>query len=151
MPQKKKQLPKKEFAKNKHAFDGVLKHVRLLGRPWLSPSHAVNPESVSGGSRNPAKPNPVEFWSDVFLAVKATCPKDITLVRFFLAYVLGDADVEDDIMRELHAQKSLGDRRHSVEQRVGAEFLRRGIHPVMGKGYFWAPRRHANEAPRSRR
>jgi hypothetical protein len=141
MPQKKKQLPKKEFAKNKRAFDGVMNHVRLLGRPWLSPSHAVNPESVgSGGSRNPAKPNAVEFWSDVFLAVKATCPKDITLVRFFLAYVLGDADVEDDIMRELHAQRTLGDRRHSVEQRVGAEFLRRNISPVQGKGYFYAPR-----------
>jgi hypothetical protein len=132
----------KEFAKNKRAFDGVMRHVRLLGRPWLSPSHAVNPESVgSGGSRNPAKPNSVEFWSDVFLAVKATCPKDITLVRFFLAYVLGDADVDDDIARELHAQKSLGDRRHSVEQRVGAEFLRRKIFPVQGRGYFYAPRR----------
>jgi hypothetical protein len=140
MPQKKKQQPK-EYRKNKAAFDGVLKHVRLLGRPWLSPSHAVNPESVgSGGSRNPAKPNPVEFWSDVFLAVKATCPRDITLVRFFLAYVLGDADVEDDIMRELHAQRTLGDRRHSVEQRVGAEFIRRRIFPVQGKGYFYAPR-----------
>lgn len=138
MPQKKVKAPK-EFRKNKAAFDGVLKHVRLLGRPWLSPSHAVNPESVSG-SRNPAKPNPVEFWSDVFLAVKATCPKDITLVQFFLAYVLGDADVDDDIMRELHAQRTLGNRRHSVEQRVGCEFIRRGIHPVTGKGYFWAPR-----------
>jgi len=141
MLQKKKQAPK-EYRKNKAAFDGVLKHVRLLGRPWLSPSHAVNPESVgSGGSRNPAKPNPVEFWSDVFLAVKATCPRDVTLVRFFLAYVLGDADVDDDILRELHAQRTLGDRRHSVEQRVGAEFIRRGISPVQGRGYFFAPRK----------
>jgi hypothetical protein len=150
MPQKKVKAPK-EFSKNKRAFDGVLKHVRLLGRPWLSPSHAVNPESIgSGGSRNPAKPNPVEFWSDVFLAVKATCPRDITLVRFFLAYVLGDADVEDDIERGKHTYKLLGERMHSVEQRVGCEFLRRGLFPVMGKGYFWAPRRTTDELRRQK-
>lgn len=142
MPKSQSKQKPKEFRKNKAAFDGVLKHVRLLGRPWLSPSHAVNPESAgSGGSRNPAKPNPVEFWSDVLLAVKATCPKDITLVRFFLAYVLGDADIDDDIERGKHTYKLLGERMHSVEQRVGAEFIRRGIHPVQGKGYFFSPRK----------
>ena len=140
MPRQRKQKEKPRYSQNKKAFDGVMAHLRLLGRPWLSPSHAVNPESVSGGSRNPAKPTSVEFWCDVFLAVRATCPKDISLVRFFLAYVLGDADQEDAIARELHAQKELGDRRHSVEQRVGAEFIRRGIHPVQGRGYFYAPR-----------
>ena len=140
MPQKKVKAPK-EFRKNKAAFDGVLRHVRMLGRPLLGASHAVNPESGGKSSRNPAKPNLVEFWSDVFLAVKATCPRDITLVQFFLAYVLGDADVEDDIARELHAQRTLGDRRHSVEQRVGCEFIRRGIFPVQNRGYFWCARK----------
>ena len=138
---KKQKVVGKGHAENKRSFDGVMNHIRLLGRPWLSPCHAVNPESVgSGGSRNPAKPTPVEFWADVFLAIRATCPKDISYVNFFLAYVLGDADQEDDIARELHAQKILGDRRHSVEQRVGAEFLRRKIFPVQGRGYFYAPR-----------
>ena len=138
---KKSKVQKRDHAANKRAFDAVLGHVRMLGRPWLSPNHAVNPESVgNGGSRNPAKPNPVEFWADVFIALRASCPRDIDLVRFFLAYVLGEADTEDAIERELHAQRTLGDRRHSVEQRVGAEFIRRGIHPVQGKGYFYAPR-----------
>ena len=138
---KKKKVKHINHSSNKKAFDGVMAHLRLLGRPWLSPSHAVNPESVgSGGSRNPAKPTPVDFWCDVFLAIRATCPKDVSLVRFFLAYVLGDADQEGAIARERHAQKELGDRRHSVEQRVGAEFIRRGIHPVQGRGYFYAPR-----------
>jgi hypothetical protein len=117
-------------------------HVRMVGRPMLSPSHAVNIEASGGaGSKNPAKPNLVEFWSDVFLAVKATCPKDVSLVKFFLAYVLGDADVDDEIERGKHAFKTLGNRMHSVEQRVGAEFLRRGISPVQGRGYFYAPRK----------
>ena len=143
MLRKKKEKAKSvNHAANKKAFDGVMGHIRLLGRPWLSPCHAVNPEQVgSGGSRNPAKPTPVEFWADVFLAIRATCPKDVSYVRFFLAYVLGDADQDDEIARELHAQKTLGDRRHSVEQRVGAEFLRRGIHPTQGRGYFFAPRK----------
>lgn len=145
MRRKQQQKAKPNHGGNKRAFDGVLSHVRLLGRPWLSPSHAVNPESVgSGGSRNPAKPTPVEFWADVFLTIRDACPRDISFVRFFLAYVLGDADQDDEIAREMHAQKTLGDRRHSVEQRVGAEFIRRKIYPVQGKGYFYAPRQWRN-------
>lgn len=104
----------------------------------LSPSHAVNPERVGGGQRNPAKPTPVEFWADVFLAIRAACPADIDMQKFHLAYTLYDS--EDAIEREKHAHKILGDRRHSVEQRVGAEFIRRKIHPVQGTGYFYAPR-----------
>jgi hypothetical protein len=138
---KKSKAKAQNHGANKRAFDAVLGHVRMLGRPWLSPSHAVNPESVgSGGSRNPAKPTPVEFWADVFIALRSSCPRDVRLVNFFLAYVLGEADTEDAIERELHAQRTLGDRRHSVEQRVGAEFIKRGIWPVQGKGYFYAPR-----------
>lgn len=138
---KKEKVKNANHAANKRAFDGVMTHLRLLGRPWLSPCHAVNPEAtISGGSRNPAKPTSVEFWCDVFIAIRATCPRDISYVRFFLAYVLGDADQEDAIARELHAQKTLGDRRHSVEQRVGAEFIRRGIFPVQARGYFYCPR-----------
>ena len=132
--------PKANHSGNKRAFDAVLNHVRKIGRPWLSPSHAVNPELAgSGGSRNPAKPNLVEFWADVFLAVKASCPRDVSLVKFHLAYTLYDS--EDVIENELHAHRTIGDRRHSVEQRVGAEFIRRGIYPTQGRGYFWAERK----------
>lgn len=140
MPQKKQQP--KNFAKNKKAFDVVMRHLRDLGRPQIGGVGAVNPAQGGGkpAPRNPAKPTPVDFRCDVFMAIGAACPKDIDLVQFFLAYVLGEADQEDDIAREMHAQKLLHDRRHSVEQRLGAEFIRRGLFPVQGKGYFFSPR-----------
>jgi hypothetical protein len=81
----------------------------------------------------------VEFWADIFLAIAAAIPKDIDLVKYHLAYTLYDS--EDDIECELHAQELLGNRRHSVEQRLGAEFIKRGIFPVQAKGYFYCPRR----------
>lgn len=80
----------------------------------------------------------MEFWADAFLAIQQACPKDVDLRRFHRAYTLYDS--EDVIDIEKHAQKVLGDRRHSVEQRVGAEFIRRKIYPVQGKGYFYAVR-----------
>lgn len=143
MPQKKKRSPKPEgFRKNKEAFDGVMNHLRRMGRPTLGHVGAVNVQAQSGGkpaAKNPAKPSMVDFWADVFLAIKTAVPKDIDLVKFHIAYTLYDSD--DVIDRELWAQKVLHDRRHSVEQRLGMEFLRRKIFPVQGRGYFYSPRR----------
>jgi hypothetical protein len=93
----------------------------------------------SGGSRNPAKPTTVEFWADAFIAIRAACPRDIDMVTFHLAYTLFDS--EDAIEQEKHADRLLGGRRHSVEQRVGEEFLKRGLFPVMGRGYFFSERK----------
>jgi hypothetical protein len=142
MPQKKKS-PKRpdEYRRNKRAFDSVLRHVRRIGRPWLKPSKAINPENIGsgGGSMNPMKPTTVDFWADVCRAIKTACPKDVSLVKFHLAYTLFDSVEAIDI--EQHAHKTLGDRRHSVEQRIGAEFIRRKIWPVQGKGYFYALRK----------
>lgn len=90
-------------------------------------------------SPNPAKPSVVDFRADVMKVVNAKLPKDVTLSKFLAAYVLYDS--EDAIEREVHAQKHLGDRRHSVEQRLGEEFIKRGIYPVQGRGYFYALRR----------
>lgn len=93
----------------------------------------------SGGGKsspNPVKPTIVDFRADVMKAVVARLPKDISLARFNAAYVEYDSD--DYIEREMHAQKVLGDRRHSAEQRCGDEFCKRGIHPC-GK-YFTAVR-----------
>jgi hypothetical protein len=141
--QKKKSKIKPEgFRKNKEAFDSVMNHLRRMGKPTLGHVGAVNIQAQSGGKpavKNPAKPSMVDFWADVFLAIKVAVPKDIDLVKFHIAYTLYDSD--DAIDRELWAQKVLHDRRHSVEQRLGAEFIRRGIHPVQGRGYFYAPRR----------
>lgn len=114
----------------------------MIGKPTLGHVGAVNVAGGGGGkpaAKNPAKPSMVEFRADVFLAIGAACPKDIDMVKFHLAYTLYDS--EDALDRELHAQKILHDRRHSVEQRLGAEFIRRGIFPVQGRGYFYAPRK----------
>ncbi len=141
MPQKKKLVKPEGFRKNKEAFDGVMNHLRRMGKPTLGHVGAVNIQAQSGGkpaAKNPAKPSMVDFWADVFLAIKVSVPRDIDLVKFHIAYTLYDS--EDALDRELHAQKILGDRRHSVEQRLGAEFLRRKLHPTQGRGYFYAPR-----------
>lgn len=138
MPPKSK--PNASHRENKRAFDSVIRHMRKSGRPWMAPSHAVNLSAGGkGGSPNPAKPTMVEFWADIFLAIAAAIPKDIDLVKYHLAYTLYDS--EDDIECELHAQELLGNRRHSVEQRLGAEFIKRGIFPVQSRGYFYCPRR----------
>lgn len=141
MPQKQKSLlRKRNYRRNKLAFDSVLNHMKRIGRPWMSPSRALDMANIgSGGSRNPAKPNTVEFWADAFIAIRAACPRDIDLKVFHLAYTL--FDTEDAIEQELHAEKLLGGRRHSVEQRVGEEFIRRRIYPVQGRGYFYSERR----------
>lgn len=145
MPPKRKSAKRKPedgFRKNKAAFDGVMNHLRRMGKPTLGHVGAVNIQAQSGGkpaAKNPAKPSMVDFWADVFLAIKVACPKDIDMVKFHLAYTLYDSD--DALDRELHAQKTLHNRRHSVEQRLGAEFIRRGIFPVQGRGYFYSPRR----------
>lgn len=112
-----------------------------MGEPTLGSITAVNFEGSGGkpAAANPAKPTMVDFRCDVFRAIQTACPKDVSLVSFHLAYTLYDSD--DEIDRELHAQKLLHDRRHSVEQRIGAEFLRRKLFPVQGKGYFYAPRK----------
>jgi hypothetical protein len=140
--QKKKPV---EYRKNKAAFDAVMSKLREFGRPTLGGLGAVNLERTGGSpsSQNPARPTPVDFRADIFRVVALRIPKDINLVAFHIAYTLWDS--EDQLEQELHAQKTLGNRRHSVEQRLGAEFIRRGIFPVMGKGYFYSIRK---ERPR---
>lgn len=141
MPQNKKSSSKgRDYRRNKLAFDSVMGHMRKIGRPWMSPSRALDMSKVGhGGVRNPAKPTPVEFWADAFLAIRAAIPRDVAPVRFHLTYLLYDS--EDKIEIEKHADKMLGGRRHSVEQRVGEEFIRRKIYPVQGRGYFYSERR----------
>jgi hypothetical protein len=126
-----------DYANNKKAFDVVLRRIRNMGNPQIGAMGAINPERSggSGSAKNPAKPSMVDFRCDVWMAIKSSIPKDIDLVEFHLAYTLYDS--EDYIDREKHAQKVLHDRRHSVEQRLGAEFIKRGLHRA---NYFTAPR-----------
>jgi hypothetical protein len=120
---KKKKVP--NFAKQKRAFDQVLEAYRN------SRAHnglgSVN-LTVSKGTTclDPAKPNMPEFRADVECVVEALVAVKYHL-WFWAAYSWFDST--DAIERELFAQRLLGDRRHSWEQRLGARFIETGIYP----------------------
>jgi hypothetical protein len=139
---KKKKSP--NFAKNKKAFDTVVAHLRTLLGTTIGHVGAVN---VSGGGhaapQDPAKPTPVEFRADVTRIVRKTLPKNVRFAEFLTAYVLYDSEYE--IERGKHAEKVLGARMHSVEQRLGSTFIEFGVYPVQAKGYFYHERK---ERPR---
>jgi hypothetical protein len=130
MPQKKP----RNYAANKKAFDEVMQYYRDTHDVGLG---AMSYEHVGmGGTPNRAKPTPTDFRSDVELVIyPLLAKKRIPFYRFIAAYILWDS--EDPIENEMHAHKLLGDRRHSIEQRMGEEFRNRDIFPVRGgKGYF---------------
>lgn len=132
--------PKKTtaYSKNKKAFDTVMLHLRRMDAPQLGALGAMDFRQVGGSatSKNPIAPNAVEFRCDVLLAIKASIPKGVSLKNFALAYLLYDSD--DETERNVYAQKVLGGRVHSVEQRIGAEFVRREIWPETA--YMHPPR-----------
>jgi hypothetical protein len=127
-------MPKKkapEYAKRKRAFDETLAAYRRSATATLG-AMQYN-DSSAPSEPNPARPTQIDFKSDVDRVIYK-CVTD--LQAFLLAYVIFDC--EDDIEREMHVQKVLGDARHGLEQGMGAEFIRRRIHPV--KKYFKAVR-----------
>lgn len=130
MQRKQPKKAKRNYAKAKKAFDAVMAAYRNFSVVSIK---AVNLGANSQGVANPAKPTPIEFRCDVDKAVKLRL-KGATVAQFRETYA--EYDSEDSIEMEMHAQRVLGDRRHSIEQRLGAEFLRRGIYPIGGKGYF---------------
>jgi hypothetical protein len=103
-----------------------------MGPPSISQSHALdlsrNLGAGKGGNKTkifPVLATHVEWFATVCIAITASLPKDISYGRFAAVYF---SDYSDDYIEcEKYAQKVLGDRRHSAEQRVGAEFIRRGI------------------------
>lgn len=106
---------------------------RRMERPLLGSAGVINPQRVSVATqRNPIKPLAVDFWNDVLVAARAGLPKSVPLFKFFLAYYLHDA--EDDrlgeIERNVWASRIIGARVHSLEQRIGREFINRGIWPI---------------------
>ena len=132
MQQKKKP---KNYAGNKRAFDSVFAHYRALATSQSI--SAVNMAAASGGSRNPAKPTPLDFRCDVDKAIDIVVPKN-RRVRFRLTYIVPWA--ETDLEQEIFADKMLGGIRHSFEQRLGELFTKRGLYPVQKKGYFYSVR-----------
>lgn len=131
--------PKPEYRANKQAFDQVLNRVRQNGEVTVGPVKAVKSDGGGGkpAAMNPAVPSMVEFLCDVFIAVKRVLPRDIAFEKFRQAYTFSITD--DYIEQEKFAQYMLKDRRHSAEQRIGAEFIRVGIFPLTK--YMKCPRR----------
>lgn len=122
---------KKEFAKNKRAFDAVMSHYRsLLGIGSIS---AMNMAASAKGSPNPTRPTPLDFRCDVDKAIKKIVAARHR-ARFIAVYILTEG--ETDIEQEMLADKIIGGARHSFEQRLGEQFVQRKIFPVQGRGYF---------------
>lgn len=124
----------KPYGKNKKAFDSVFSHYRSLSTTTSIP--AVNTASGGKPSRNPAKPTPLDFKVDVDRIVNIVVPSR-DQIRFYVTYA---AWTDDQIEIERLADKMLGGVRHSYEQRLGDQFIKRKVFPVQGHGYFWSIR-----------
>lgn len=125
---RKKKVP--NYAKQKRAFDEVLAKYRMSRKH--NGLGAANLSASKGATvLDPAKPNPSEFRADVEKIVEA-----LVAVKyhqwFWAAYSWYDSD--DVIERELFAQRMVGDRRHSWEQRLGGKFIEAGLFPT--RKYF---------------
>lgn len=121
----KKKVP--NYAKQKAAFDQVLETYRS-SRSQLSGLGCVNPakQGGGGGTIDKAKPSLSDFRCDVERIVK-TLVASKYLQLFWATYKTYDS--ENDLEREKFAQRMLGDRRHSWEQRLGAKFIELGLYP----------------------
>lgn len=131
---------KKEFAKNKKAFDAVMTHYRSLLGMGLGSLSAMNMEKSggAGATPNPARPSPTDFRCDVDRAIKKIVP--VRWREMFRAvYIQLEGDTA--IQHEMLADKMIGGARHSFEQRLGEQFVQRKLYPVQGKGYFHTIRR----------
>jgi len=136
---KKRKSP--QFAKRKHAFDSVLDSYRAARGVQVGVS-AVNIGSGGKGTTNHVRPTLVDFRADVELVFHKVFKAETAWRAFEEAYI--NFDSEDYIEREVHAQSILGETMHSLAQGLGAEFIKRGIYPLHGKGsYFRTIRRTA--------
>jgi hypothetical protein len=87
------------------------------------------------GVMNPVQPSLTDFRCDVDKVIKKCCPRKPDKVRFRLSYILFDSP--DPIEMERYADKVMGGGRHNLEQGMGAEFVKRGIFPMYGKGGYF--------------
>ena len=122
-----------EFTLRKRAFDAVMAHYRSLSTVRLS---AMSYGNGCAGSFYAARPKAIDYKIDcdrVFIkCLKSRSEQE----RFAKAYIFYDSD--DPIDREIFAQSILGDKRHTLEQGIGALFLKRGLYPAVK--YFRAIR-----------
>jgi hypothetical protein len=123
----------KEFSKNKKSFDSVLSYLRSLS--GLGTISAVNLESAGGrGTPNLAKPLPIDFKVDCYKVFKKIVPSR-NMAKFLRVYTVEEC--RSELIQEMIADKVLGPSRHSYEQRCGAEFIKRHIYPVQGRGGYF--------------
>lgn len=127
---------KKEFAKNKKAFDAVMAHYRSLS--GIGSISAMNMAAATKGSPNPARPTPLDFRCDVDKAIKKIVP--LKWRQMFRAVYIR-IEAETSIEQEMLADRMIGGARHSFEQRLGEQFNQKKIFPVQGRGYFHTIRR----------
>jgi hypothetical protein len=127
----KKKVP--NYRKQKSAFDQVLEayrqsrvHTGLGAASWTVSKGAMYLDPTFALTRMP------EFRADVEHIVEAQVAAKYHQ-WFWAAYSWFDST--DEIEREMFAQRLLGDRRHSWEQRLGAKFIDAGMLP---KNYFGA-------------
>lgn len=125
---KREQAKKKvEYGKNKKAFDQVLEvYVSLQGAGAVQ---AIDHGSGGKAAKHSLRPSRQDFKADVDIAIrKALAKVKLTFSAFERVYV--NCPIQDEIEREVFYEKALGGRRHSFEQRAGAEFIRRDIYPT---------------------
>ena len=133
MQQKKKP---KNYRRNKKAFDQTFEMYRAL-----SVTTALSAQDMSaarGGTRNPAKPTPLDFRCDVDNVVKLIVPKK-WLIRFYATYTVSVS--ESPIEQGVFEHKMLGGIRHSFEQRIGEMLFRKKIYQEHGGSYFTSVRK----------
>lgn len=122
------------YAKQKKAFDNVLSRYRALST--IGTMSVSKFDQTGKATPNLAKPNGMDFLADCQKVIEKVVPAKF-LVRFWQVYIHRESE---ELVQEMLSDKVFGARRHSWEQRCGAEFIKRGIYPVQQK-YFNTLRR----------
>ena len=125
---------KLQFAKRKHAFDAVMEAYRSA-KDTNGGLGAMMIGAGGKGVMNPVRPTLTDFRADVDKVTNKCCPDKIIRLKFRLAYVNYDSPSSIDMER--YADKVMGDGRHNLEQGMGAEFIKRGIFSMYGKGGYF--------------
>ena len=129
---KKKQRPQQR--ERKLAFDKVMQSYRGAKDTGVG---ASNWSEATATSKNPAKVSLTEFRAEVEMVIESIITDYSSLLYFYTTYIKFDS--EDELEREIFSEKMLGVKRIALEQKVGAELIKRKIFPL--KAYFNSIRR----------
>lgn len=124
----------KRFAERKSAFDATMAAYRNSRFTGIG---AAGISDASAGTKNPARPNLIEFRADVEKIVESVLTDVRALWYFYATYIHFDS--QDEIEREMFADRMLGKSRHATEQEIGLLFIQRGLYSV--QKYFTSVRK----------